>query len=421
MNSWTALAVTRSISVMEPFSSPTWASCSVLVSSITSSSGEPMATTSRSRARSSPFSGRGWASSAVAASSVGTGENLLAAPRVAFTECSKAQPSPSRPPPRRSVCRGRSTRRRTGWRSSRTLRPPPSRARWPIDVVVHEPVDRDRAQRGRARHQRRRDRRHRRERRRVQRGLRRRARAGRSSSPPSELPPGACTISCRFTGTLNDKLRGFYRSTYTDPDGETQTIATTQFESVDARRCFPCFDEPDRKAVFEIALIVDPDVDAISNSPIVGVRRGRRQAPHPVLPHHEDVDLPRGLRRREARDQRHGGRRRRAAAGGLHAGQAAPRASSHSRSARSRCASSRTTSTSPTPARRSIWSPSPTSRPGAMENLGCITFRDTALLVDTSSAARAELERVADVDRARARPHVVRRPRDHGVVGRASG
>ena len=77
-------------------------------------------------------------------------------------------------------------------------------------------------------------------------------------------------MSCRFTGTLNDKLRGFYRSTYTGPDGETQTIATTQFESVDARRCFPCFDEPDRKAVFEITLIVDPDVDAISNSPVVG-------------------------------------------------------------------------------------------------------------------------------------------------------
>ena len=53
--------------------------------------------------------------------------------------------------------------------------------------------------------------------------------------PADLLPPGACTISCRFSGTLNDKLRGFYRSTYTGPDGETQTMATTQFESVDAR------------------------------------------------------------------------------------------------------------------------------------------------------------------------------------------
>ncbi len=64
--------------------------------------------------------------------------------------------------------------------------------------------------------------------------------------PSATLPAGPATISCRFTGTLNDKLRGFYRSTYIGLDGETQTIATTQFESVDARRCFPCLDEPDR-------------------------------------------------------------------------------------------------------------------------------------------------------------------------------
>src|ERR1700744_3526854 len=59
--------------------------------------------------------------------------------------------------------------------------------------------------------------------------------------PPALLPPGPSTISCRFSGTLNDKLRGFYRSPYTGPDGELQTMATTQFESVDARPAFPCF------------------------------------------------------------------------------------------------------------------------------------------------------------------------------------
>ena len=101
---------------------------------------------------------------------------------------------------------------------------------------------------------------------------------------PSALPPGPCTVSCRFSGTLNDKLRGFYRSTYTTPDGDVQTIATTQFESVDARRAFPCWDEPDRKAVFEITLVVDPDVEAYSNSPVAettvqGDKRRIRFAP----------------------------------------------------------------------------------------------------------------------------------------------
>ena len=66
------------------------------------------------------------------------------------------------------------------------------------------------------------------------------------------------TLHLTFRGILNDQLHGFYRSTYTDDDGETHTIATTQFEAADARRAFPCWDEPDLKAVFGITLIV-PD------------------------------------------------------------------------------------------------------------------------------------------------------------------
>ncbi len=87
------------------------------------------------------------------------------------------------------------------------------------------------------------------------------------------LPLGPAIVSCRFTGTLNDQLRGFYRSTFTDEAGQTHTIATTQLESVDARRAFPCWDEPDRKAIFEITLIVDRDLESYSNSPIVSVQR----------------------------------------------------------------------------------------------------------------------------------------------------
>ena len=102
---------------------------------------------------------------------------------------------------------------------------------------------------------------------------------------PSPLPPGRCTVGCRFSGTLNDKLRGFYRSTYTDRDGEPQLIATTQFESVDARRAFPCWDEPDRKAVFEVTLLVDPDVEAYSDPPVISTEivrdRQRRCALRP--------------------------------------------------------------------------------------------------------------------------------------------
>jgi puromycin-sensitive aminopeptidase len=78
---------------------------------------------------------------------------------------------------------------------------------------------------------------------------------------------GDWTVKLRFNGILNDKLKGFYRSTYKDEAGADQVIATTQFESTDARRAFPCFDEPDMKATFQITLEVNEELAAISNGP----------------------------------------------------------------------------------------------------------------------------------------------------------
>src|SRR6186997_508516 len=81
--------------------------------------------------------------------------------------------------------------------------------------------------------------------------------------------PGSWTLHLAFRGELNDQLHGFYRSTYADDDGDIHTIATTQFEAADARRAFPCWDEPDLKAVFAITLIVPDGLAAISNGPEV--------------------------------------------------------------------------------------------------------------------------------------------------------
>ena len=80
------------------------------------------------------------------------------------------------------------------------------------------------------------------------------------------LTPGQHVLHILFTGILNDQLHGFYRSTFTDTDGVDQVIATTQFEATDARRAFPCWDEPDFKAVFAITLVVDADLTAVSNA-----------------------------------------------------------------------------------------------------------------------------------------------------------
>ncbi len=82
----------------------------------------------------------------------------------------------------------------------------------------------------------------------------------------SELAPGEWKLSASFSGILNDNLHGFYRSTYKDADGNEQVIATTQFEATDARRAFPCWDEPDLKATFAVTLVVDEDLVAVSNA-----------------------------------------------------------------------------------------------------------------------------------------------------------
>lgn len=83
------------------------------------------------------------------------------------------------------------------------------------------------------------------------------------------IDPGEWTLALLFEGTLNDQLRGFYRSTYKDASGITQTLAATQFEATDARRAFPCWDEPDFKAIFATTLVIDPRLTAVSNTTVL--------------------------------------------------------------------------------------------------------------------------------------------------------
>ena len=87
--------------------------------------------------------------------------------------------------------------------------------------------------------------------------------------PASAVPAGHAQIEMAYRGILNDQLRGFYRSTFTDESGVAQTIATTQFQSTDARRAFPCWDEPAFKARFSTTLLVDQEHLAISNTSII--------------------------------------------------------------------------------------------------------------------------------------------------------
>ncbi len=77
--------------------------------------------------------------------------------------------------------------------------------------------------------------------------------------------PGTYQLDITYTGSINDQLRGFYRSLYRDRDGVEHTLATSQCQSTDARRIFPCWDEPDFKATFKTTMVVADGLEAYSN------------------------------------------------------------------------------------------------------------------------------------------------------------
>jgi puromycin-sensitive aminopeptidase len=211
-----------------------------------------------------------------------------------------------------------------------------------------------------------------------------------------ELAPGEWTLKIAFRGVLNDKLHGFYRSQYADAAGKNHTVASTQFESTDARRAFPCWDEPELKASYKITLVIDEKLAAISNGGQESERRvagGKKE-----IAFRETIKMSTYLVAFIVGEFE--------ATAPVDAG--TPLRIVHV----------------PGKAGLTSWAEQigafslkffadyyglkypgdkldliaiPDFASGAMENLGAITFRETALLADDKTASRAELERVADV------------------------
>ncbi len=207
---------------------------------------------------------------------------------------------------------------------------------------------------------------------------------------------GRWRLRLAFRGTLNDKLRGFYRSVYKDPSGVSRTMAATQFEATDARRAFPCWDEPSFKAIFAVTLAIDPALTVVSNTAIVSetLENGRkvvRFADSIVMSTYLVAFVVGEL---EATEPAMVGRTRlqiwcvpgkkRLARFGQEIGAAS-------------LAFFEDYYGLPYPGDKLDLIAIPDFAAGAMENLGAITFRETALLVDETAASHAELERVADV------------------------
>jgi puromycin-sensitive aminopeptidase len=214
--------------------------------------------------------------------------------------------------------------------------------------------------------------------------------------PALSLAEGPCTLKIQFDGILNDKLRGFYRSTYVDNDGTERIIATTQMQATDCRRAFPCWDEPEYKAVFGVTLDIAGDLTAISNGPeaerstaegrhvirfadtmvmstyLVAFVVGQLEATDPV-----DVDgTP--LRVVHVPGKEH------LTEFGLEVGAFCLRWF-------------QTYYGIPYPSDKVDLVALPDFAAGAMENLGCITFRESLLLVDPVTSTQNEQQLVTDV------------------------
>jgi aminopeptidase N len=92
------------------------------------------------------------------------------------------------------------------------------------------------------------------------------------------LQPGPATLQIHYTGILNNELRGLYLG----KDTTGKKYAVTQFESTDARRAFPSFDEPAYKATFDITVIADKSHTAISNAKVLSDVPGPSAGKHTV-------------------------------------------------------------------------------------------------------------------------------------------
>ena len=102
---------------------------------------------------------------------------------------------------------------------------------------------------------------------------------------PDEIPPSRAVLEIKYNGTMNDIMCGFYRSKYkslvpppdsTPRDGEYHYMFSTQFESCDAMRAVPCWDEPNLKASFDFEIEVPTGLTVLSNMTEKETRPGQQ-------------------------------------------------------------------------------------------------------------------------------------------------
>jgi puromycin-sensitive aminopeptidase len=219
---------------------------------------------------------------------------------------------------------------------------------------------------------------------------------------PEEIAEGKWELYLEFQGEIKQELKGFYRSFFKDasfPISEQEhRMATTQFEPACARKAFPCFDEPDFKAVFDIRIVCDSKYTVLSNGEVEEVTSlasiGKKMVQFAptikmssylvafVIAEFES-SKPIKVGNTEVRVW--------ARPGQIHNANFALKAARMSLNYFGKYFRK------PYPGKKIDLVAIPDFSSGAMENFGCITFRETALLVNPSTASQDQLARVAEV------------------------
>ena len=213
----------------------------------------------------------------------------------------------------------------------------------------------------------------------------------------SPLPIGPAKLQITFTGELHDKLRGYYRSRYTDAEGRQRFLATTQFEATDARRAFPCWDEPALKATFAVTLEFPSDLVAVSNMPVASETQtssGTRRVRFAETPRMSTYLLAFAVGDLKSIEQRADDGtlvRVWATSGHEHKGRFALE------TAVKLLAYFNDYFGIPYPLEKLDHLAIPDFAAGAMENWGAITYRETALLVDPEHSSAGTREVVASI------------------------
>ena len=209
--------------------------------------------------------------------------------------------------------------------------------------------------------------------------------------------PGAWVLELDFAAPFDERLRGFYLSTYRDDDGAFNAIATTQFEAADARRAFPCWDEPDLKAVFAITLEVPADLTAVSNAAEIG----REEIGGGLVRVRFDDTMVMStylvayvIGRLEITEPVDAGG---VAVRVVHAPGKGHLATYALETAVASLRFFTDYYDLPCPTTKMDMVAMPDFAQGAMENTGCIIYREASLLVDPALATQPELENIADV------------------------